>query len=233
MKNKKIGQLKRQFLRMLANTGVSLIDEQKEILDIFCTTDQHLTVGDVERELHKRKKELPHQLIKSTLDMFCQYGIADKRTFKEGQVFYEHKHLQEHHDHMICVNCGKLVEFVDPKIENLQMEAAAKNKFHPLWHTLEIYGLCQSCFEKAKQTIPLAFAPIGERVRLLSIVGGYGIRRRLAELGLVPGIEFEVINNSGPFIIAVKGSRVAIGLGIARKVIVMPVEQSTQKTNSS
>lgn len=233
MKRKKIEKLKRQFLRMLANTGVSLMDEQKEILDIFCNTEKHLTVEDVEQELQKRKKEVPSQLIKSTLDMFSQYGIADKRTFKDRGVLYEHKHLEEHHDHMICVNCGKLIEFVEPRIENLQSDVSAKNKFHPLWHTLEIYGLCQSCFEKSKQPVPLAFVPVGERVRLLSIVGGYGVRRRLADLGLVPGAEFEVINNNGPFVLAVKGSRIAIGLGIARKVMVMPVEERVEESTES
>ena len=69
---------------------------------------------------------------------------------------------------------------------------------------------------------------MGERVRIISIVGGYGARKRLADLGLIPGTEVEVINNTGPFIVAVKGSRVAVGLGIARKIVVEPIVSEKQ-----
>jgi len=210
---------------MLTNTDVSLIDEQREILDLFCDTETHLTIEDAERLLKEKGMEIPRSLIENTFDLFSRYGIASKHSFHDGRVYYEHKHLKEHHDHMVCVNCGRTIEFFDPKIERLQIEAAARQKFHPLWHTLEIYGLCDECFGKSKEAIPLAFAPIGDRVKITSMVGGYGIRKRLTDLGLIPGAVLEVINNSGPFIVVVKGSRVAIGLGVARKIIVKPVEK--------
>ena len=117
---------------MLNTTGVGLIDEQKEILDVFCDTEKHLSIIDVEKHLRKSQEEVPRSLIESTLDMFCRYGIATKHTFQDGRVYYEHQHLKEHHDHMICVNCGTIVGFVDPQIERLQIEAASKQHFHPL-----------------------------------------------------------------------------------------------------
>ena len=70
--------------------------------------------------------------------------------------------------------------------------------------------------------MPLTMVEMGKRVRLVSIAGGRRLRMRLAELGLVPGVEIDVINNSlhGPFIVGVKGSRIAIGRGMAFKIIV-------------
>jgi len=70
--------------------------------------------------------------------------------------------------------------------------------------------------------MPLAMAQIGQIVRLLSVRAGKGLRKRLADMGLVPGTELEVVQNStsGPFIIRVKDSRIVLGRGMAHKIIV-------------
>ena len=70
--------------------------------------------------------------------------------------------------------------------------------------------------------MPLAMAQIGQVVRLLSVRAGDGLRKRLAEMGLVPGVELEVLQNAsrGPFIIRVRGSRMVLGHGMAQKIIV-------------
>ena len=70
--------------------------------------------------------------------------------------------------------------------------------------------------------MPLTMVETGKRVRLVSIAGGRRLRMRLAELGLVPGTEIDVINNSlhGPFILGVRGSRIALGRGMAFKIMV-------------
>ena len=229
MSDKKHDILKRQFCHMIENTGMSLMDEQKDILRIFCATENHVTIQDMQEKIRQEHKELPYELIKATLDMFQQYGIAHKRVFQDGHEIYEHRHLQEHHDHMICVRCGKVTEFSENKIEKLQDDAAERENFHPLWHTLEIYGICHDCFRKYKRTIPLAFAPAGERVKIVNILGGHGVRKRLADMGLISDSEIRVINNTGPFIVAVKGSRIAIGLGIARKIVVIPIDSEKKE----
>ncbi len=222
-------RLKRQFNQMLATTGDSLIDEQEEILDIFCDIDTHVTVDDIEERLKNDGNDVPRDIIKNTLDMFCKYGIAEKHLFKDEKEYYEHKHLHEHHDHMICVRCGKFFEFMNRGIEDLQRKVSHHYRFHPLWHNLEIYGLCDECYNKSEKTLTLAFVPPGQRVRIINVVGGYGIRKRLADLGLLPNTTLEVINNTGPFIVAVKGSRVALGLGIARKIAVTPIDEKDEE----
>jgi ferrous iron transport protein A len=70
--------------------------------------------------------------------------------------------------------------------------------------------------------MPLAIVQAGRRVRLVAVNAGHGLRGRLGSMGLVPGVEIEVLRNSmhGPFIIEVKGSRIMLGRGMAQKIIV-------------
>lgn len=70
--------------------------------------------------------------------------------------------------------------------------------------------------------MPLTIVQAGRRVRLVTVDEGHGLQGRLASMGLVPGVEIEVLRNSlhGPFLIAVKGSRIMIGRGMAQKIIV-------------
>jgi ferrous iron transport protein A len=70
--------------------------------------------------------------------------------------------------------------------------------------------------------MPLTNVQVGKRVRLVSVVAGYGLQGRLAAMGLVPGVEIEVLRNSppGPFLIAVKGTRIMLGRGMAHKIVV-------------
>ncbi|MBI5592330.1 MAG: FeoA domain-containing protein [Deltaproteobacteria bacterium] len=70
--------------------------------------------------------------------------------------------------------------------------------------------------------MPLVIVQAGRRVRLVSVEAGHGLQGRLAAMGLVPGVEIEVLGNSlhGPFLIAVKGSRIMLGRGMAQKIVV-------------
>ncbi len=71
-------------------------------------------------------------------------------------------------------------------------------------------------------SMPLASVQAGRRVRLIAVDAGHGLQGRLAAMGLVPGVEIEVLRNSmhGPFLVEVKGSRIMLGRGMARKIIV-------------
>jgi len=70
--------------------------------------------------------------------------------------------------------------------------------------------------------MPLAIVQTGRRVRLVTVEAGHGLQGRLAAMGLVPGVEIEVLRNSthGPFLVAVKGSRIMLGRGMAQKIMV-------------
>jgi Fur family ferric uptake transcriptional regulator len=154
--------------------------------------------------------------------MFCMFGFAQKRTFESRDPLYEHRHLGTHHDHFICIRCGEINEFANDELEKLQLAVARQHQFHPLQHRMEIYGLCSECMQQRDENLPLILAARGERVRIVKITGGRELRARLADMGLSEGICLEVISNmpSGPSIVALQGSRLAIAVGMAQQIIV-------------
>lgn len=83
------------------------------------------------------------------------------------------------------------------------------------------------------KTFPLAMAAIGEQVRLESIKGGKKMLRRLSALGLTPGVELSVIQNAGgALLLTVRGSRIALGRGMAQKVMVSLIGNNGNETNT-
>jgi ferrous iron transport protein A len=97
---------------------------------------------------------------------------------------------------------------------------ATHRHFSPFRHSLEIYGLCNECLPATETLRPLTDAAIGERVRVVSAGGGRRLVQRLSDLGLVPNREIQVVNNTGPLIVALDNTRIALGRGVAAKILV-------------
>ncbi|MFZ5775573.1 MAG: transcriptional repressor [Thermodesulfobacteriota bacterium] len=216
-------QERQQFKEVLESFGATRVKERLLILDIFLGIEEHFTLSGLEAIVRERLPELlDREFLSETMEMFCRYGFAQKRVFEAQEPVFEHRHLGVHHDHFICTRCGKIEEFISEEIERLQQQIAESRNFHPLQHKLEIYGLCAACMAQREPALPLPLAANGERVRIVRIAGGREAAARLADLGLVPGECLEVISNhpSGPFIVALRGARLAINSGMAQKIMV-------------
>jgi Fur family transcriptional regulator, ferric uptake regulator len=214
----------RQFRMVLDSFGATRTNERLTILDIFLSTEQHVTLSEMAQLIREKAPQLQDRtFLHETMDMFCQFGFATEHSFENRETQYEHHHLGQHHDHFICIRCGKIHEFVNPALERLQMTIAKQFQFHPLQHKMEIYGLCAGCMEQRDDTIPLLLAANGEKVRIVRILGGREIQARLTAMGLAVGTCLQVINNhpAGPFIIAIKDSRMALGTGMAQQLLVV------------
>ena len=107
-------------------------------------------------------------------------------------------------------------------MERLQLEIAAEHNFHPLQHKVEIYGLCDGCLEKREANPPLPLAAVGEKVRVIEVLGSRELQARMTSMGLSPGTVLEVINNNpgGPFIVAVNDTRLVLDKEMAEAVLV-------------
>lgn len=219
MESKNI-RIKNQFLQLAEDANEKLVDEQRLVLDVFCQSDRHFTVTDIKEELKKQGYRVSTALIKDTLEMFRRYGIAQRRQFADKEPYYEHRHLAEHHDHMICIKCGRIMEFASDVIERRQQLITQRHSFQPLWHRLEIYGVCEQCAGEKKAVMLLSQVPAGAKVKFIDVRGGWGVRKRLADMGLIPGVELEVLNDAGPFVVAIKTLRLVIGFGMAQKILV-------------
>ncbi len=136
-------------------------------------------------------------------------------------------HLGQHHDHMICTKCRKIVEFSEDRLEDLQVQIAAAHGFHMLQHKMEIYGICSECLENRIQVMPLVMAKPGERLIIKDITGGTGARMRLLSMGLRLKDEIEIVTNpkQGQLVVAVDFKRFVLGRGLAQKIMVQPAER--------
>ena len=128
-----------------------------------------------------------------------------------------------------CVKCRKIVEFEDPGLEALQVQAAERHGFHLLQHKMELYGICSQCMSQRRELLPLSEAPGGERLVIVRLDGGPMARARLMAMGLRIGDEVDVITNSGQgqLVVGVEFKRIVLGRGMAGKLMVQVKPDTT------
>lgn len=217
---------KQQFIALFQNEGIDNIDERFHILDVFLKTEEHITFEDLYRLLEVSGRRVDRDFLKETLELMCHYGFAQVNRFDNGQELYEHRHLGDHHDHMICTRCGKIIEFSNPEMERLQETIAASLGFHMLQHRMEIYGICDACQKKTRVALmPLMLAKPGERLIIREWQCGDNLECRLLSMGIRKGDTIEVISSQGrgQFVIAVDNKRYILGRGMAQKILVEPI----------
>ena len=119
--------------------GVRLTDQRKIIAQVMSDARDHPDVD----ELHKRETLVDRKISIATgyrtVKLFEESGIVEKHDFKGGKARYEQS-PDEHHDHLIDINSGAIIEFVDKEIEKLQNEVAKKLGYKLVDHKLELYG---------------------------------------------------------------------------------------------
>ncbi|MGI9431393.1 MAG: Fur family transcriptional regulator [Myxococcota bacterium] len=117
--------------------------QREAILDAFLSAKRHIT-GE---ELHARVREdnpgIGYTTVYRTMKLLCDAGLAMERHFDDGVTRYEIEH--EHHDHLVCVKCGKIVEFECSMIESAQDRIVNEYGFRLLRHRHELYGHCPKC----------------------------------------------------------------------------------------
>ncbi len=213
---------KANFRALIAEDGLGDIDKRLNLIDLFLHTEEHITVEELMDLLKKRGYDYEPDFVRQCMNRWVELGFAQKKTFEGQPPRYEHRHLGRHHDHLICTKCGKIVEFRNDEIEQLQARIAAMEGFHILQHKMEIYGICPDCLKKRRPLMPLSLAKPGERVVITDILGGREVRTRLGSMGLRPSDQLEVISNPGMgrLIVGHGTTRLALGRGMAQKILV-------------
>ena len=136
---------KSKFKDFLLTQGLKSTNQRELILDEFLRAGSHLSTEELYLRLRKKNPRIGYATVHRTLKLFAECGIAEQRHFGDGQARYEASAHDEHHDHLICVSCGKIVEFEDSRIEELQIEVAREHGFAIERHRLELYGCCLDC----------------------------------------------------------------------------------------
>jgi Fur family ferric uptake transcriptional regulator len=113
------------------------------ILDAFLDARGHATSEELYRLVREVNSNIGYTTVYRTLKLLVDAGIAQERHFDDGIARYEIDH--DHHDHLVCLECGKIVEFESPLIEATQEQIAAEHNFTLKRHRHELYGYCAHC----------------------------------------------------------------------------------------
>ena len=119
--------------------GVRLTDQRKLVAKIMSESKDHPDVDELHKRVSKLDSKISIATVYRTVKLFEEAGIIAKHDFKGNKARYEQA-TQEHHDHLIDINSGEIVEFVDKEIEKLQEEVAKKLGYKLVDHKLELYG---------------------------------------------------------------------------------------------
>ena len=129
----------------LKNLGLKATFPRLKILDVFRKSgERHLSAEDVYRALIAEKVDIGLATVYRVLTQFEQAGILARSQFDGGKAVFE-LNDGDHHDHLICTHCGKVVEFSDSDIEKRQHRVARDNDFTLESHAMVLYGVCKAC----------------------------------------------------------------------------------------
>jgi Fur family ferric uptake transcriptional regulator len=148
---KLVGQEEKQVFDAFLRQHKLKHSEQREvILDAFLRSDRHLSVDDLLQLVQKRRADIGRTTVYRTLKLLQSAGLASPLEVG-GQTRFEHEYNRQHHDHFICNNCGAIIEFSSPEIEDLQDKVAAELGFVIQGHRHQIFGLCPRCAARASR----------------------------------------------------------------------------------
>ena len=169
-RKEKFAQEKAVFLDHIQRLGLRRTTQRDLIMEIFLRTEEHLTIEDLHWLVHKTDPSVGHTTVYRTLKLLTEAGLAREVRFGDNKTYYEHHYNHEHHDHMICTECGKVIEFFSAEIESMQDKAADSFGFKPTHHSLRLWGICAEC-QKMQSDVPSAPTGAQPRVKVKSGVG--------------------------------------------------------------
>jgi Fur family ferric uptake transcriptional regulator len=134
---------RRTLTRYLEEHNLKQTKQRDAILDIFLAATGHVTSEEIFNRVRKQHPNIGYTTVYRTMKLLCDAGLASERHFDDAITRYEIAH--EHHDHLVCMRCGKIIEFECAMIESTQTEIADRYHFRVLRHRHELYGHCENC----------------------------------------------------------------------------------------
>ena len=137
----------RRFEQALRERGLKSTSQRDDITRVFFAAESHLSIEELYRAVKKVNPRVGYATVYRTLKLLKECGLAAERHFDDGQARYEAVEEAQHHDHVICERCGKIVEFASQELERLQDRIGRFLGFVVGRHRMELYGICADCRE--------------------------------------------------------------------------------------
>jgi len=136
------------FIGYLRDNGLSMTPQRKVIVETFLETEGHFSAENLCSLVKTKFSDIGQATIYQTLKLLVDSGLADTLDVGEGIALYEHSYGHTHHDHLICIRCGRKVEICDDTIENRQEEVAQNHGFKLTRHRMYLFGVCDGCLQE-------------------------------------------------------------------------------------
>jgi len=134
-----------QFKALISEEGLKSTRQRAEILDIFLNSTGHKNLAEIYAQVAKTNPKIGYTTVYRTIKLLTRLGLATRRKFDDGETRYEPTSEGSHHDHLICLRCGEIVEFEDEVLEAHQNRIARRHGFKIFHHRMELYGYCCKC----------------------------------------------------------------------------------------
>ncbi|HHO47669.1 MAG TPA: transcriptional repressor [Desulfobacteraceae bacterium] len=134
-----------KFAVYLKNNNLKYTSQRQIVADVFFTHQEHISAEDLYLRMKRKCPMIGFTTVYRTLNLLVAAGLAAAHQFKGAYTRFEPRRSADHHDHLICTACGRIIEFTNNRIEQLQQEVAGRHNFAVSDHTLEIFGTCDAC----------------------------------------------------------------------------------------
>lgn len=139
------------FARHKVKHGLKSSEKRYFVVEFFLKAQRHFTVEELYNEIKKVRPDISYSTVYRTLKLLRECEVANESMFGESVSRFEPVCKSEHHDHLVCSKCGRIIEFENDKIEKLQSDVAQRYGFSVSAHRLELYGTCRSCRRKKRR----------------------------------------------------------------------------------
>jgi len=141
--------IQKAFEAFLKERSLKLTPQRKSIFDAVFATHDHFSAETLYGWLRESEaRNVSRATVYRTLSLLVEGGFLESLDAGQGELLYEHVLGHRHHDHLVCVDCGRIEEFFDKRIEELQEEAARRKGFTLRSHNLRLFGTCGPCTKK-------------------------------------------------------------------------------------
>lgn len=140
------------FQEYLKKGNLKLTNQRLAVVRAAFSTHRHFTAEEMLALAKKADPTISRATVYRTLFLLAKAKLLDKQDFERGKVYYEHLIGHHHHDHLVCLKCGRIYEFENTKIEQMQRRVVTREKFIPLAHSLKIFGICRQCRREVERT---------------------------------------------------------------------------------
>ena len=142
----------RKFKSVIKDEGLKLTPQRVAVFEEVCSSDTHRESEEIYIALKNKNNNVSRATVYRTMDLLYEHELVQRMDIGDGKWRYEHWLDCSHHDHIICIRCGDIVEFTNDRIEKLQKDICDTFDYQLIRHIHQLFGFCKSCqkIEKSK-----------------------------------------------------------------------------------